>query len=747
MSSEEERGLALRNNWMDALSGASSEDWSALPPELLEMIGSNLTEGAHMQNAAMVCKSWNASIATGLTSMEVDMHSDPGMWRSKIVKLQSLIRHLRCVVIHVNAAITDDMLFQNIALVQQLKGVSELKLHLREGCDLPPAAAAAIGAMPHLTSLSVIGGNLKPDAAASLLSSVAASSACDVVGGLGLRSLTLLPAVPYGLGDAEMAVLSACSSLEVLEFRAYRLTSAGLATLSLGLPRLTRLAITSLDSDSGYELACLERLAQLAELDLALDNAPIGAASRRALCAVKPGRSLSLSFRWTDKAQGLLTEYGNRLANLTHLDVGACRVGSESLFEAVAQLTGLRELRMAVYSNADHCIPCHLSRLSALAALQRFQLEKRRAYFPEARRFGESSIAVPVTAEGLRSLAGRWSRLRSLRLALSRKDYSPEALSVLSNFTGLRDLGILVERYPGSSSTSSSSSSGPQQQQQEGVQEGSGGSFTHPAHASIASSSSGSSCNVGLGRLHRRTVELPPVLDLAWLPPGLQSLELNNLLLDLDEPAASLTVAAPSLQPLPLSHLTNLDIEACVVRQLLLPQVARRCAASLRSLRLAGVVGLCDAVLSECLTALPMLRSLTVSAPGNRAVSQASLAALSASHTSREVVKGIPVTDDDGSGSTTAAAAATPWRRFPQQHHQRPLLPLLRHLTWESEDLTARGPDLSTLAPLTALRHLYLSCTDKTAERALGSLRVLQEALPYCHVDMVWTTARPGDVL
>ncbi|GIL77809.1 hypothetical protein Vretifemale_7302 [Volvox reticuliferus] len=727
------------------------------------MIGSNLTEGAHLHNAAMVCKSWNARIATGLTNMEVDMHSDPGMWRAKILKLQSLIRHLRCVVIHVNAAITDDMLFQNIALVQQLKGVSELKLHLREGCDLPPAAAAAIGAMPHLTSLSIIGGSLKADAAASLLSGVAAS-ACDVVGSPGLRSLTLLPAVPHGLGDAEMEVLSACSSLEVLEFRAYRLTSAGLATLSLGLPRLTRLAITSLDSDSGYELACLERLAQLAELDLALDNAPLGAASRRALCAVKPGRSLSLSFRWTDKAQGLLTEYGNRLANLTHLDVGACRVGSESLFEAVAQLTGLRELRMAVYSNADHCIPCHLSRLSALAALQHFRLEKRRAYFPEARRFGESSIAVPVTAEGLRSLADRWSRLRSLRLALSRKDYSPEALSVLSSFTGLRDLGIVVERYPGSSSSSGAQQQ--QQQQQEGVPEGSGASFSHPEHAPAGSGSSGnsgnsgisfssgggSSCNVGHGRLYRRTVELPPVLDLAWLPPGLQSLELNNLLLDLSEPSASFTAAPPALQPLPLSQLTSLDIEACVVRQPLLPQVARRCASSLRSLRLAGVVGLCDAVLSECLTALPMLRSLRVCASGNRAVSQASLAALSGCNPSREGVARLSVTGEGSGGSANvdANAATAAWRPFPQQQQQpqqqRPLLPLLRHLMWESEDLTARGPNLSTLAPLTTLRHLYLSCTDKTAERALGSLRVLQEALPYCHVDMVWTTARPGDV-
>ncbi len=30
-------------------------------------------------------------------------------------------------------------------------------------------------------------------------------------------------------------------------------------------------------------------------------------------------------------AQGLLTEYGNRLANLTHLDVGACTYGGGAL--------------------------------------------------------------------------------------------------------------------------------------------------------------------------------------------------------------------------------------------------------------------------------------------------------------------------------------------------------------------------------------------------------------------------------
>ncbi len=52
------------------------------------------------------------------------MHSDPSVWRAKVEKLQSLIRHLRTVIIHVNANISDDLLFNNIALVQQLKGVS-----------------------------------------------------------------------------------------------------------------------------------------------------------------------------------------------------------------------------------------------------------------------------------------------------------------------------------------------------------------------------------------------------------------------------------------------------------------------------------------------------------------------------------------------------------------------------------------------------------------------------------------------
>jgi hypothetical protein len=82
-------------------------------------------------------------------------------------------------------------------------------------------------------------------------------------------------------------------------------------------------------------------------------------------------------------------------------------------------------------------------------------------------------------------------------------------------------------------------------------------------------------------------------------------------------------------------------------------------------------------------------------------------------------------------------AALSGGRRAPSGASLRLPLPLrgdaslgpahpLRALSLETDDLTSRGPELAVLAPLSALRHLRLSCTDKTAERALGSLRVLQ---------------------
>eukprot|EP00198_Chlamydomonas_reinhardtii_P006968 XP_001696304.1 predicted protein [Chlamydomonas reinhardtii] len=527
-----------------------------------------------------------------------------------------------------------------------------------------------------------------------------------------------------------------------------------------------------------YDLATLERLATLAELELALDQAPLGNQGRRALCAVRPGRSLSLSFRYTERAQGLLAECGNLLGSLTHLDVGACRVGSEALFEAVAALTGLRELRMAVYANTDHSIHCQLSRLSRLEALQRFALEKRKAYFPEARRFGESSITVPVTAAGLGTLAARWTRLHSLRLALSRRDYNPESLAMLSSFTGLRELGLVVERYPGGGNSSNSNSSmvagspgayaDPQQlSTSAGAGAGAAGTTIDSVGAGggggagggIGCSPGSAGAGLGHGRLFRR--EPPPTLDLAWLPVGLQALELNSLLLELSAPPPEALpppggdddetsptprplpapAARPPLPPtrvprprLPLSQLTCLDVESCVVRPPLLAEVARRCGSTLRSLRLAGVVGLTDAALADCLEQLPALRSLAISAAGNRAVTQACLAALSGGRRAPSNSSSSP----SSSSSTAFLRLPLPLRGGPSLGPAHPL----RALSLETDDLTSRGPLLAVLAPLSALRHLRLSCTDKTAERALGSLRVLQDALPYCHCDMVWTTPR-----
>lgn len=158
------------------------------------------------------------------------------------------------------------MLVNNLALVQQLHTVTDLRLQLRDGAELPPAAAAELGRMRQLSSLSVIGGGLGREAAQALLAGLAAGcgaaappgggGSCAAAGGAGgpagqLRCLTLLPQIQHGLCDEDMGLLARVSSLERLEFRAHRLSSAGLAALGGGLPRLERLAISSLDSDSG----------------------------------------------------------------------------------------------------------------------------------------------------------------------------------------------------------------------------------------------------------------------------------------------------------------------------------------------------------------------------------------------------------------------------------------------------------------------------------------------------------------
>jgi len=246
---------------------------------------------------------------------------------------------------------------------------------------------------------------------------------------------------------------------------------------------------------------------------------------------------------------------------------------------------------MAVYSNSDTSILCQLSLFSRLAALKSFHITKQHAYFPEHRRFLESSISVPLTASAVSCLAERWcSGLKSLRLALGRHDFTQQGLLALGQFSALESLAISVERY----------NPQPTQQQQQGEE---------PAGSS--SSSSGSE---------------PASLDVMWLPPNLTSLELSHL--RLTAPRADGPVLPPVVPGAPgsgvLGRLQHLELMACHVRERLLGLVCSMASATLTSVRLVNVSGLSNEALSHLATAANLI-SLVVYAPRNDAVSQAAL--------------------------------------------------------------------------------------------------------------------------
>jgi hypothetical protein len=69
-------------------------------------------------------------------------------------------------------------------------------------------------------------------------------------------------------------------------------------------------------------------------------------------------------------------------------------------------------------------------------------LAKQRAYFPEQRRFSESSIAVPLSAAAAARLAAGCRRLRALHLCLGASDVTPEGLAELRRFSSLKRWGV-----------------------------------------------------------------------------------------------------------------------------------------------------------------------------------------------------------------------------------------------------------------------------------------------------------------
>lgn len=71
-----------------------------------------------------------------------------------------------------------------------------------------------------------------------------------------------------------------------------------------------------------------------------------------------------------------------------------------------------------------------------------------------------------------------------------------------------------------------------------------------------------------------------------------------------------------------------------------------------------------------------------------------------------------------------------------------------RHLSWQSDDLTALGPVLSAYTQFTTLRSLSLSCTSATLARACereGSgerggcqqQELFNRIMPYCRMDFI----------
>jgi hypothetical protein len=208
--------------------------------------------------------------------------------------------------------------------------------------------------------------------------------------------------------------------------------------------------------------------------------------------------------------------------------------------------------------------------------------------------------------------------------------------------------------------------------------------------------------------------------------------------------------------PLPLASLRAFELQGCHVGAELLPVlVASGSLARLSSLRLALVSGLVDGALAA-LAPLTTLESLEVRGGARRGGWPAAAAAA-------VDAAGLPLLHPWPAGGRArsqtaqrraargALTAARPLRRPPPQVlapvnrrvSQAPLAALaqltgLRALSWQSDDLSNRGPAVAALCAFTGLRSLQLSCSPATLALACGGdMGLLRRHLPYCSVQLV----------
>ncbi|KAI8475526.1 MAG: hypothetical protein J3K34DRAFT_517343 [Monoraphidium minutum] len=549
---------------------ASGGAWATLPDAVLEVIGGSFSSPRELQGASLVCRGWRSGFASGMPGIELTVHRDAGQWRNRIAKLRRLLPGLRRCKAHVGAGV-ESFTGAISALAQELDCVEHLELHLGEGCLVSLESGMEFSHLRRLRSLALRGGRFSPDAAGLLLAGLA--GACPA-----LEELVLMPEPLAGLGDDEMPLLARLAGLKRLEFRASRLTGAGLLTLT-ALPQLESLSVAGVDCLSGLDGPCFRLCPSLKHLSLGCDYVPPPDVVER----LKEIEGLTMSFRSTDKVAGLLRTLSMHLtSSLVKLDMGVVRIMREEALEGITQLNRLTDLRLAVTGNCDEPVTLRLDQLAPLSNLEVLHVGKACAYYPDRRRLGEASVRVPVDALAAEALAAACGRLRSLRLSLGAGDVLPEGLARLSMFSQL-------DRRAAAAAARARAGEGRGAGRPLSVR---AEPFSSPAPA----------------------VPLP----LAHLPGRLTSLELRHV--DVcGEPEA--LASAP-----PLPRLVSLCLESCRLRPNQLPALAAGCP-RLSRLRLSRIAGLSDDGLAG-LAVLPELSELEVEAPHNRALSQRGLQSL-----------------------------------------------------------------------------------------------------------------------
>lgn len=83
-------------------------------------------------------------------------------------------------------------------------------------------------------------------------------------------------------------------------------------------------------------------------------------------------------------------------------------------------------------------LPTQLFCLHICTHPQVLHLTKQHAFFAEQRRFSESNISVPLSAEAAASLAAGCKKLKALRLSLGASDVTAEGLAALKGFSSLK---------------------------------------------------------------------------------------------------------------------------------------------------------------------------------------------------------------------------------------------------------------------------------------------------------------------